>query len=247
MNKMNKTDKSASGITAEITDDILKHSNPEFRKVQARFFKEEIPIRGTRSEDVKKITQKHWKNIKNLGKEEIIAICEELYKTGYLEESLAAPGFLSKLQKEYTAEDIRRFEDLIDRYIKNWAACDGFCTRVMGDYLEKYPENLPVLKEWAVSENLWLRRAAAVSLIKPARKGKYLAEAFEISGILLRDGEDMVQKGYGWLLKEESRKNTREVLDYVVRNKREMPRTALRYAIELMPKAMKDEAMKKDF
>ena len=247
MNKMNKTDKSASGITAEITDDILKHSNPEFRKVQARFFKEEIPIRGTRSEDVKKITQKHWKNIKNLGKEEIIAICEELYKTGYLEESLAAPGFLSKLQKEYTQKDIRRFEDLIDRYIKNWAACDGFCTRVMGDYLEKYPENLPVLKEWAVSENLWLRRAAAVSLIKPARKGKYLAEAFEISGILLRDGEDMVQKGYGWLLKEESRKNTREVLDYVVKNKKEMPRTALRYAIELMPKAMKDEAMKKDF
>ncbi len=117
MNKMNKTDKSASGITAEITDDILKHSNPEFRKVQARFFKEEIPIRGTRSEDVKKITQKHWKNIKNLGKEEIIAICEELYKTGYLEESLAAPGFLSKLQKEYTQKDIRRFEDLIDRYI----------------------------------------------------------------------------------------------------------------------------------
>ena len=131
-------------------------------------------------------------------------------------------------------------------YIKNWAACDGFCTRVMGEYLEKYPENMPVLKKWAVSENLWLRRAAAVSLIKPARKGDYLPEAFEIAGILLNDAEDMVQKGYGWLLKEESRRHSREVLDYVIENKQKMPRTALRYAIELMSEDMKAQAMKKD-
>ena len=116
----------------------------------------------------------------------------------------------------------------------------------MGEYLEKYPENMPVLKKWAVSENLWLRRAAAVSLIKPARKGDYLPEAFEIAGTLLNDAEDMVQKGYGWLLKEESRRHSREVLDYVIENKQKMPRTALRYAIELMSEDMKAQAMKKD-
>jgi hypothetical protein len=33
---------------------------------------------------------------------------------------------------------------------------------------------------------------------------------------------------------------------YVVKNKGVMPRTALRYAIELMPKELKAEAMKKD-
>ncbi len=240
---MNKT---ASEISAAITADIIEYSTPAFRKVQARFFKDEINIHGTRSEDVGKITRKHWKELKNLGKEEIVAICEELYKTGYLEESLMVAGFMSKLHKEYTAEDIRLFEYLIDNYIDNWASCDGFCTRVMGDYIEKYPENMPVLKKWAVSGNRWLRRAAAVSLIKPAKKGRYLSEAFDIADILLNDTEDMVQKGYGWLLKEESRINTQEVLDYVIKNRRTMPRTALRYAIELMPKDMKIEAMKKD-
>ena len=85
-----------------------------------------------------------------------------------------------------------------------------------------------------------------MSLIVPAKKGCFLQEAFEISDMLLADMDDMVQKGYGWLLKEESRKHQKEVYDYVVKNRKVMPRTALRYAVELMPKELKAEAMKKD-
>ena len=73
-----------------------------------------------------------------------------------------------------------------------------------------------------------------------------MQDAFEICDVLLVDGDEMVQKGYGWLLKEESRVHQREVFDYVVKNKSVMPRTALRYAIELMPKELKAAAMKKD-
>jgi 3-methyladenine DNA glycosylase AlkD len=75
----------------------------------------------------------------------------------------------------------------------------------------------------------------------------FLGNVFEIADLLLTDNDDMVQKGYGWLLKEASRKHQKEVFDYVMRNKKAMPRTALRYAIELMPKDMKAEAMKKDW
>jgi 3-methyladenine DNA glycosylase AlkD len=74
----------------------------------------------------------------------------------------------------------------------------------------------------------------------------FLSDAFEICDVLLLDGDDLVQKGYGWLLKEESRVHQKEVFDYVVRNRKVMPRTALRYAIELMPKELKVEAMKKE-
>jgi 3-methyladenine DNA glycosylase AlkD len=90
-----------------------------------------------------------------------------------------------------------------------------------------------------------MKRAAAVSLIIPAKRGKYLAEVFVMADRLLTDGDDMVQKGYGWLLKEASRLHQDEVYDYVIRHKHVMPRTALRYAIELMPKEMKVEAMRR--
>ena len=88
---------------------------------------------------------------------------------------------------------------------------------------------------------------SAVSLIVPAKHGKFLGESIEIADLLLTDTDDMVQKGYGWLLKEASRKHTDEVFAYVMKNKRQMPRTALRYAIELMPKELKAKAMKKDW
>jgi 3-methyladenine DNA glycosylase AlkD len=92
-----------------------------------------------------------------------------------------------------------------------------------------------------------MRRASAVSLIVPAKHGRFLKESIEIADLLLTDTDDMVQKGYGWLLKEASRKHTDEVFAYVMKNKRQMPRTALRYAIELMPKELKAEAIKKNW
>jgi 3-methyladenine DNA glycosylase AlkD len=79
----------------------------------------------------------------------------------------------------------------------------------------------------------------------PAKHGEFLNDVFDLADLVLTDPDDMVQKGYGWLLKEASRKHTSEVFAYVVRNKAVMPRTALRYAIELMPKEMKVEAMKR--
>jgi 3-methyladenine DNA glycosylase AlkD len=85
-----------------------------------------------------------------------------------------------------------------------------------------------------------------VSLIVPAKRGDFLQDAFEICDTLLADENDLVQKGYGWLLKEESRKHQKEVYEYVVKNNKTMPRTALRYAIELMPKEFKAKAMEKD-
>ena len=73
-----------------------------------------------------------------------------------------------------------------------------------------------------------------------------MADIFEIADQLLLDKDDMVQKGYGWLLKEASRLHQKEVFDYVTRNKKMMPRTALRYAIELMPQELKSAAMRRE-
>jgi 3-methyladenine DNA glycosylase AlkD len=108
-----------------------------------------------------------------------------------------------------------------------------------------YPEFLSCLKKWAGSDNRWVRRASAVSLIVPARKGKFLKDIFEIADTLHADKEDMVQKGYGWMLKAASQAHQKEVFDYVIGRKATMPRTSLRYAIEKMPQELKAKAMAK--
>lgn len=115
----------------------------------------------------------------------------------------------------------------------------------MGEFVEMYPEFLKELKRFTASGNRWMRRAAAVSLIVPARKGKFLKDIFEIASLLHSDPDDLVQKGYGWMLKAASEAHQKEVFDYVMSKKDNMPRTALRYAIEKMPKELKVLAMKK--
>jgi 3-methyladenine DNA glycosylase AlkD len=77
----------------------------------------------------------------------------------------------------------------------------------------------------------------------PVRKGLFLDDVYEIADILLIDDDDLVRKGYGWMLKEASRLHRQEVFEYVVKHKAVMPRVALRYAIELMPQDMRKAAM----
>ena len=235
-----------SQIIELVREDLKASADEKTRQSFQRFFKENVTYYGVKTPVVGKIAKKHWSTVKQLSKPEIFKLCEELYGSGYTEEAFVVSFWLPNLLDQLEPSDLAVFKVWIERYIDNWAKCDGFCNHTVGGLLEKFPDAVGVVKSWASSENRWLKRAAAVSFIVPAKKGLFLRDAFEICDVLLLDEDDMVQKGYGWLLKEESRKHQREVLEYVVRNRKKMPRRALRYAVELMPKELKAEAMKRD-
>ena len=178
-------------------------------------------------------------------KKQIFGLCEELYRSDYLEEAAIVSYWLPNLAKSFEIKDLDLFREWIEKYINNWAKCDGLCNHTIGSFIERYPERIDNLKAWAKLNNRWMKRASAVSLILPARKGMFLDDIFEIADQLLADKDDMVQKGNGWMLKEASKKHQKEVFDYVLKNRKIMPRTALRYAIELMPRELRAEAMRK--
>jgi 3-methyladenine DNA glycosylase AlkD len=228
-----------------IRADLIRNSDEKTRISCQRFFKEKVICHGVKSAVVGKIASLHWKTVKGLCKKRILDACEGLLKSGYCEEAFIAANWLPRISDRFEESDLAIFERWIGSYIDNWAKCDSFCNHALGDFFMKYPSKAAILKEWAISKNRWMRRAAAVSLIVPAKRGMFLKEAFDISDILLSDKDDMVQKGYGWLLKEQSRTRQKEVFDYVMRKKDAMPRIALRYAIELMPEGLRNEAMQK--
>jgi 3-methyladenine DNA glycosylase AlkD len=224
----------------------LKQKASETAQIGAkRFFKEPIKLYGLKTAEVNHIGKTYLKMFKNNSKIEILDLCDQLWQSGYMEESFIACIWSYALRKIYETSDFELFGKWVNNNVSNWAACDTLCNHTIGAFIEMYPEYISKLKEWAKSSNLWTRRASAVSLIIPAKKGKFLNEIFEIADILLLDKEDLVQKGYGWMLKAASQANQKEVFDYVVKNKSIMPRTALRYAIEKMPNDMKTQAMQK--
>lgn len=234
-----------SNILVQLREELKANVDPQTQKTFQRFFKENVKYYGVKVPTVTKIAKKYWKQTKTLGKPTIFGLCEDLLKTNYTEEAFVVSTWLPSYIDHLAPSDLAIFKEWVERYLDNWAKCDSFCNHTLGDLIEKYPQTAREVKSWAKSQNRWLKRASAVSFIVPAKKGAFLQDAFEICDMLLTDGDDMVQKGYGWLLKEESRVHQREVFDYVVKNKAIMPRTALRYAIELMPKELKAQAMDK--
>lgn len=234
-------------IIARIREDLALNADERTKASSFRFFKEKVHCYGVRSALVGRIAKDYFSEIEFEDKKTIFAMCEELFRSDYNEETFIAAEWAYWVREAYTEDDFFTFERWIENYINNWAKCDTLCNHAVGSFIEKFPAYVANLKAWALSDNRWVRRAAAVTLILPARKGNFLNEVFEISDLLLKDRDDLVQKGYGWLLKEASKAHQQEVFDYVMRNKKEMPRTALRYAIEKMPPDLRSRAMEKNW
>jgi 3-methyladenine DNA glycosylase AlkD len=234
-----------SEIINKIREVLIKKADEKTRLSGERFFKEDVKLYGIKSADVSRISKEHYKNITDKSKSQIFSLCNELWKSGYMEESFVACNWAYNVRKQFEPDDFDIFEKWVSTYVGNWASCDTLCNHTVGTFVEMYPEYLSGLKKWAQSKNRWVKRASAVSLILPARRGKFLEDIFIIADILHSDKDDMVQKGYGWMLKAASEAHQKDVFNYVMRKKTTMPRTSLRYAIEKLPPELKAQAMAK--
>ncbi|MBD3244834.1 MAG: DNA alkylation repair protein [Candidatus Moranbacteria bacterium] len=235
-------------VIPKIRNELKKNIDQKYKENSKNFFKEKIKIYGVRSPIVRKIAQKYYKEISHWDKKAIFKLAEKLLQSDYNEEAIIAFDFIFRKRKDFSKQDFRKFEYFIDKYVNNWGKCDDFCTHSVGCLLERFSVLVSRndLEKWAKAKNMWLRRAAAVSLILPVRRKMYLKKAFKIADILLLDKEDLVQKGYGWLLKEASNQFPKEVIDFVKKRKAKMPRTALRYAIEKLPNKTRRELMRRN-
>jgi 3-methyladenine DNA glycosylase AlkD len=232
-------------LVAAVRREFEAAADPEYRESIQRFFKESVDVYGVRTADARRISNEYFKRVRHLPKREVFEICELLHQGTKYEDHGIAFSWAGKLSSRFEPADFRILERWLKKYVSNWAACDTFCGGAVGEFLLKYPEFLPRVRDWAKSKSRWLRRASAVALIPAVKQEKYVTEAYATAEILLSDEDDMVQKGYGWMLKEIANKRPQEVLDFVLERKVRMPRTALRYAIEKMPAAWKKRAMSK--
>ena len=234
-----------NNIIKNLRHDLITNSDEKTRLSGERFFREDVKLYGLKSADVSRISKEYYKEIIDKSKNNIFNLCNDLWKSGYMEESFVACNWSYNIHKQYEPSDFSVFESWVNNYVGNWASCDTLCNHTVGTFIEMYPGYLSGLKNWAKSSNRWVKRASAVSLIVPARNGKFLKDIFEIADILHFDKDDMVQKGWGWMLKAASQAHQQEVFKYVMGKKATMPRTSLRYAIEKMPVELKAQAMAK--
>jgi len=128
------------------------------------------------------------------------------------------------------------------KYVNNWDLVDLSADKILGDYL--IDKDKSILYKLAKSQNLWERRISIISTFAFIRNNKF-DDTIKISEILLKDKHDLIQKAAGWMLREMGKRDKKELIKFLDKHYRKMPRTMLRYAIERLGKDKKAFYMKK--
>lgn len=206
----------------------------EFGEGQRRFFQEAVDTYGVRTVYVKQLVQVVAREVKQWPVAERDELMAMLWETGKLEPGVVVCHVYRRFAKSCGAREFGLFEGWIDRYVRNWAHADGVASWLLAACIENEPELGQRLVGWTKSGNRWKRRCAAVGLLQEAKAGRQTAFVLGQAERLLKDRDDMVEKGVGWLLKEAYPERPWEVVEFLLRRGGEASRTTLRYAAEKM-------------
>lgn len=135
--------------------------------------------------------------------------------------------------RELGPQHCERLDRMADDFT-GWSHVDDVCITVLQPLLLAHREaTLALLDRWNGSPNRWKRRASVVAFVrKIGESGRFTEEALRLCENLVRDPEDLVQKGVGWALKDVMRGDPKRVVPYVKDlRRRRVPATITLYAI----------------
>jgi 3-methyladenine DNA glycosylase AlkD len=224
----------AAALLKDIRSRLKQAADPKFEAGLRWFFKEPVKPYGVRTPLLRELARLAYAQVKQWPVAERDRFVTELWKSGMLEEGVIVSHLYRRFAKSCGEREFAMFERWIDRYVRNWAHCDGVSTWLIAASIANRPGLADRLAAWTKSKNRWKRRSAAVSLIQEAKQGRNTETIFHICDLLLADADDMVRKGVGWLLKETYPKRPREVLGFLDPWRATAPRLTLRLAAEKM-------------
>ncbi|MFX1344353.1 MAG: DNA alkylation repair protein [Promethearchaeota archaeon] len=210
---------------------ILNSNNPNFKAY------------GNKHSDIEKFIR-GLNNKYQLNYEIASDIFKVLIKTNLHDGKIASIFLLNRFKKDFTKNTVEMIQELIPENFDTWAITDTTMIRVIGPFLgKKGNEELAkkIIAAWSKSDNLWIRRASLVILLKLIMINKEFDAdyVFQLVEKMINYPEDYIHKGIGWLLKTCSKYNPEIIFEYLMRNKGKLPRIILRYGTEKLPKEMK--------
>lgn len=235
-----------NNILDEIKEALAVLSIPEKAAFFPKFFKtgkgeygEGDLFLGVKVPDQRSVAKEYYPKI---SLEEL----SELLSSPFHEHRLTA--LLMLILKFEKTKDSATKDEIIEFYvnhldfINNWDLVDTSCYKILGRYcFENQKESL--LKKLSVSEKMWHKRIAVVGTMHYVKKG-----SFELTKELvtqnLHHPHDLMHKANGWLLREMGNKNEAELISYLNKFYKEMPRTCLRYAIEKLDENLRQDYLK---
>jgi 3-methyladenine DNA glycosylase AlkD len=233
----------AAEVAAQIRRALKDGGSAEYAAGVQWFFKEEIKSHGWYTADLRRAARGFRREIrKKYGFDFLLQVADRLFSGAVLEEKITAVFLREKLDSEFEDAEFRMFESWLDR-ISSWADHDGLVHYLIARMVAAKPARVRAVFRWAKSPDRWHRRAACVALIQGTRQKKFFREITKLSDVLLRDEDDMVQKGLGWLLRETAKYDAKRAVRYLMKIRARAPRLVLRTACETLPLPVKKQIL----
>lgn len=222
---------------------LRNEADPRIAEQSLTYFKDcdRVDFLGIKTPKVREIEGRIYQAVKSAWSlSDALRFADMMIRDKHLEVKGVGILLLSRYARSYDESLLTTIRGwLADGHCSNWATTDALSTIVLTALLRRYPHLLESLKTWTASESLWVRRASAVSLTPLARRGEHLGIAYSIAEALLDDSEDLMHKAVGWLLRECGKTDAGRLESFLISQGRRTPRTALRYAIERFPPALR--------
>jgi 3-methyladenine DNA glycosylase AlkD len=220
---------------SDVRASIHALANPEKQNVFKRFFKTG-PGEYGEGDIFLGLTVPQQRKISKEYKDLPLKEAEKLLRSKIHEERLTA---LLIFVLQYKKGDETKKKSIVDiylrnfKFINNWDLVDSSAPYILGDWLLK--KDRLMLYKMAKSKVLWEKRIAMMSTFAFIYAGEY-KDTFSIAELLLKDKHDLIHKAVGWMLREVGKRIDAKYLRiFLTEHAKNMPRTALRYAIEHFP------------
>jgi len=233
-------------VAEEIIESLKQLTNPEGVVTTQRYFKRPVSTYGIKAATIRRITQDWQRRLKPAWDlNPAVELCNLLIQEEELESKLVRILILSGFTRLFEPNLLSILKKWVEHHADNWAVVDTLASSVLSPLIDKYPGIIPEITPWTDSPVLWVRRAAIVTFVPHARKGKYLDSAYAISESLFNDTEDLIHKAVGWLLREAGKTDAPRLEEFLLTHGPKIPRTTVRYAIERFPEPQRKRLLHK--
>jgi 3-methyladenine DNA glycosylase AlkD len=235
--------KSAASIVRDVVKHLKEHGSAEHAAGVQGFFKEEVRSHGWYTAALRRYAKALHQQLA-ADQALLLDVAERLFRSPFLEEKALAVTMLQPSLGRFGSAEFRSFETWLG-LVSSWADHDALAMYLIGPMLVADPRRVKRPLRWASSPSRWRRRAAAVSLIHGIRRGMFQNEAITVTERLLADGDDMVQKGLGWLLREWAKHDPKAAVPVLMAIRGRASRLVLRTACEKLTPALRKRVLAK--
>ncbi|PSU35735.1 DNA alkylation repair protein [Photobacterium lutimaris] len=129
-----------------------------------------------------------------------------------------------------TLEAFPIYEEML-KEASHWDTVDKISSNLIGPLVKEYRELEDVVREWRLSDNMWLRRASLLIHLK--HKQQTNLSLFEETILMLaNENEFFIRKAIGWVLREYAKTDSEYVKSFVQRHQEQLSRLSQQEALK---------------